>query len=202
MRRITTAGLMLVLGCGLALAQGSGGSSSGGASGGGTSGGASGGAPSGAAPSGSAPAGSQTSPTRPSQTGPAANPALTPAPRTNTEVPPPSRQLPATAPRSTAPGGLPQPGTGSGASNPAATTPGAQQSGVEQAPDAAGGSRPQPGGANSSAESRDKRTGKNAAKEEYADCMRLWEPATHMTRDEWSRTCRRVQSRLNSVQTK
>jgi hypothetical protein len=32
--------------------------------------------------------------------------------------------------------------------------------------------------------------------------MRLWEPATHMTKEEWSRTCRRVQSRLDAVQIK
>ena len=66
---------------------------------------------------------------------------------------------------------------------------------------ASSGGAPSPG-ANSSAQSRDNRTGKNAADEEYADCMRLWDQATHMTKQEWSRTCRRVQSRLDQVQIK
>jgi hypothetical protein len=25
----------------------------------------------------------------------------------------------------------------------------------------------------------------------YADCLKLWEPATHMSRKEWDRACRR-----------
>jgi hypothetical protein len=29
--------------------------------------------------------------------------------------------------------------------------------------------------------------------------MKLWEPATHMTMQEWSRTCRRVQGRLDQI---
>jgi hypothetical protein len=32
--------------------------------------------------------------------------------------------------------------------------------------------------------------------------MRLWDKATHMTKQEWSRTCRRVQSRLDQVRIK
>jgi hypothetical protein len=60
----------------------------------------------------------------------------------------------------------------------------------------------QPGGATSSVQPRENRTGRNGPDQEYADCMRLWEPATHMTKEEWSRTCRRVQSRLDAVQIK
>jgi hypothetical protein len=26
----------------------------------------------------------------------------------------------------------------------------------------------------------------------YADCLKLWEPATHMSRKEWDRACRRA----------
>lgn len=32
-----------------------------------------------------------------------------------------------------------------------------------------------------------------------ADCMGLWEPATHMSRQEWGRTCQRVQGRLQEI---
>jgi hypothetical protein len=60
----------------------------------------------------------------------------------------------------------------------------------------------QPGSATFSTQSRETRAGRNGLDQEYADCMRLWEPATHMTREEWSRTCRRVQNRLNAVQIK
>ena len=43
------------------------------------------------------------------------------------------------------------------------------------------------------------RTGKNSSNETVADCMKLWEPTTHMTKADWSRTCRRVQGRLDQV---
>jgi len=32
-----------------------------------------------------------------------------------------------------------------------------------------------------------------------SDCMGLWEPATHMTKQEWQRTCQRVQGRLQEI---
>jgi len=45
---------------------------------------------------------------------------------------------------------------------------------------------------------------KTAAKNEHAaavaDCQRMWDSGTHMTRQEWSRTCRRVQDRLQQLQ--
>jgi predicted DNA-binding protein (MmcQ/YjbR family) len=43
------------------------------------------------------------------------------------------------------------------------------------------------------------RTGKNPTNETVTDCMKLWEPATHMSKADWSRTCRRVQGRLDQV---
>ena len=174
MRLIPTTLLMLALGGGIALAQTSGGAPSG---------------PSTAPSPGAAPA----TPGNPPVTQPGG------APRTNTEIFPPSRGLQSPAPRATSPGGISQPGGSSGSAT--TSTPGAPQPRTSQ-PEASGGSRPQPGGANSSAQSGDKRTGKNAVNEEYADCMRLWEPATHMTKQEWSRTCRRVQSRLDQAQIK
>jgi len=33
-----------------------------------------------------------------------------------------------------------------------------------------------------------------------ADCEGMWDRATHMTRTEWSRTCRRVQARLEQLE--
>jgi len=33
-----------------------------------------------------------------------------------------------------------------------------------------------------------------------ADCEAMWDRATHMTRKEWSRTCRRVQLRLQQLE--
>jgi hypothetical protein len=32
-----------------------------------------------------------------------------------------------------------------------------------------------------------------------ADCERIWDRGTHMTKQEWSRTCRRVQTRLQGL---
>jgi hypothetical protein len=32
-----------------------------------------------------------------------------------------------------------------------------------------------------------------------ASCLQLWEPATHMTRSEWTRACRRVDARLKAA---
>jgi hypothetical protein len=45
----------------------------------------------------------------------------------------------------------------------------------------------------------DKQAALKTARENIADCMRLWEPATHMTRQEWARTCQRIQSRLENL---
>ena len=44
------------------------------------------------------------------------------------------------------------------------------------------------------------RTGKNPANDTVADCMRLWDSGTHMSKGDWARTCRRVQNRLNENQ--
>ena len=31
------------------------------------------------------------------------------------------------------------------------------------------------------------------------DCMQMWDSGTHMTKQEWSRACRRVQTRLDGL---
>jgi hypothetical protein len=61
------------------------------------------------------------------------------------------------------------------------------------------GKRPTPGGAGSSKLSRENRTGKNPANENYQSCLSMWETATHMTRREWARACRRVENRLQNL---
>ena len=34
---------------------------------------------------------------------------------------------------------------------------------------------------------------------DVADCMQMWDSGTHMTKQEWARTCKRVQSRLDNL---
>ncbi len=120
---------------------------------------------------------------------PGGSPGLTPTPsgpitpnRSNSEVFPPSRVLPSTQ------GQVPnQTGTpGSTAITPETGTP-------------SGGSRvpsPATGGVGSSQQSK---TGKNAARDEVADCLKLWDAGTHMSKADWARTCRRVQGRLDNI---
>jgi len=43
---------------------------------------------------------------------------------------------------------------------------------------------------------------KNARDAAVADCEQMWDRGTHMTKQEWSRTCRRVQDRLQQIQVK
>lgn len=43
------------------------------------------------------------------------------------------------------------------------------------------------------------RAAKVAADEVMAECMRLWDKGTHMTKQEWSRTCQRIQTRLDNL---
>lgn len=54
-------------------------------------------------------------------------------------------------------------------------------------------------GASASSQAAPAPSGRNAAQDALAECMQLWEPATHMTRQQWSRTCRRVQTRLDQI---
>lgn len=45
---------------------------------------------------------------------------------------------------------------------------------------------------------------KSAAKREHesavANCVQMWDRGTHMTEQEWLRTCKRVQNRLRLIQ--
>jgi len=57
---------------------------------------------------------------------------------------------------------------------------------------------PRPAGAApSSAEAASKRSAIEAA---VADCERMWDRGTHMTKKEWSQTCRRVQNRIQQLE--
>jgi hypothetical protein len=42
--------------------------------------------------------------------------------------------------------------------------------------------------------------GQSPPTDSMAECMRLWDSATHMTKQEWSRTCRRIQTRLDNLE--
>jgi hypothetical protein len=54
---------------------------------------------------------------------------------------------------------------------------------------------PRPAGA--AAEAASKRSAIEAA---VADCERMWDRGTHMTKKEWSQTCRRVQNRIQQLE--
>jgi hypothetical protein len=41
---------------------------------------------------------------------------------------------------------------------------------------------------------------KKAHEAAIANCVAMWDRATHMTKTEWSRTCRRVQDRLRQLE--
>jgi hypothetical protein len=96
-------------------------------------------------------------------------------------------------------GGAPSSGApaGEGAASRGAAPPSPSAQAAPVAPDPklpATSSR----GTHSSADSA--RTGKNAAGERYADCMGLWDAGTHMSKKDWSRTCRRIENRLQNLQ--
>jgi hypothetical protein len=44
------------------------------------------------------------------------------------------------------------------------------------------------------------KTAQATANVQSSDCNRLWEPATHMSKEKWARTCERVQARLQEIQ--
>ena len=41
---------------------------------------------------------------------------------------------------------------------------------------------------------------KAAGQDRYADCVGLWDAGTHMSKRDWSRTCRRIENRLENLQ--
>jgi hypothetical protein len=140
-------------------------------------------------------ASAQTSPSPPAASPPASPGARPPA---GTVTPTPSQQNLDAAPpgRNLQPGGQ---GTAVAPAPPSTTPPPGGTTDQSQNPPPAGGSRPQPGGANSSAKSREAGTGKNPANESLTSCLAMWERTTHMTKQEWARACRRVDDRLRNM---
>ena len=45
----------------------------------------------------------------------------------------------------------------------------------------------------------DKPAAKARAKQNIAECMGMWDAATHMTKQQWARTCERIQTRLENL---
>jgi len=41
---------------------------------------------------------------------------------------------------------------------------------------------------------------KNPGNDRYGECVKLWDAGTHMSKRDWSRTCRRIENRLESLQ--
>ena len=148
-----------------------------------------GGAPSGGAASSQGAAPSAPAPRSSSPTG---APTVAPNAPPNSTIFPPSRLLPTPAPST------PTPGQSGGTPPPGAATPGAPTGADPNLPATASGGRPQPGGANSSEQST--RTGKNPINERYVDCVKLWDSETHMSKSDWSNTCRRIENRLQNLQ--
>jgi hypothetical protein len=48
----------------------------------------------------------------------------------------------------------------------------------------------------------DKATGDKATTDSLRSCLAMWERATHMSRQEWARACRRVDERLRTITVK
>jgi hypothetical protein len=40
----------------------------------------------------------------------------------------------------------------------------------------------------------------NPSSERYTDCVKLWDSGTHMSKQAWARTCRRIENRLQNLQ--
>jgi hypothetical protein len=92
--------------------------------------------------------------------------------------------------------------SGTQGSGTAATTDGRFGNGQSSASGSTGPTRPVPPNSQTSSGSSQTpatRTGKNSLNDTVADCMRLWDSATHMSKADWRRTCRRVQGRLDQV---
>jgi len=63
------------------------------------------------------------------------------------------------------------------------------------------GTDPQGNGATAPAQGQSAtgRTGRNPADYSVAECVAMWEAATHMSKQEWRTACQRVQNRLENL---
>ena len=150
-------------------------------------GGGGGGSNSSSSPSSSPRASSPT--TAPSTATPPSIAPSTPSQR-NLDIAPPTRNLPNSSGNAVAPQ-PPQKGATPGSVPPQDN---------QMPPSSSGNARNEPGGANSSPESRQNRTGKNALSESYTSCLNIWDAGTHMSKREWAVACKRVENRLEQLQ--
>jgi hypothetical protein len=56
-----------------------------------------------------------------------------------------------------------------------------------------------PASARSAASDTATRTSKSAVEDSKAECIKMWDAGTHMTKQEWANTCARIQTRLESL---
>ena len=108
----------------------------------------------------------------------------------NLDIAPPTRNLPNSSGNAVAPQ-PPQKGATPGSVPPLDN---------QMPPSSSGNARNEPGGANSSPESRQNRTGKSALSESYKSCLNIWDAGTHMSKREWAVACKRVENRLEQLQ--
>jgi hypothetical protein len=81
-------------------------------------------------------------------------------------------------------------GAGAVLAQTGSTTPGPAAS----APSTAAPAKPGP-----VAPGKSPRMGKSAIDVSIAECMQLWDAGTHMSKQEWSSTCKRIQTRLENL---
>ena len=56
-----------------------------------------------------------------------------------------------------------------------------------------------PGSARTTAPDTATRTSKSAVEDNKAECIKMWDAGTHMTKQEWANTCARIQTRLENL---
>jgi hypothetical protein len=154
-------------------------------------------------PSAPGAAGSQRTPGAPALAPTPSAPAT--PPKSNTDVYPPSRVLPpasgaaSPSPSTAAPGNT-------GPTSPTGPSPSTALPGKAPPPQGqattetpASGGRPKSGGAGSSAQSTQNPTAKNELNERIADCLKLWDRGTHMSKQAWRAACQRTMNRIENM---
>ena len=56
-----------------------------------------------------------------------------------------------------------------------------------------------PGSARPTAPDTATRTSKSAVDDSKAECIKMWDAGTHMSKQEWANTCARIQTRLENL---
>ena len=149
----------------------------------------------------SAPAAATPAPAAPVAPGapPSGAPAFGPTPGTPGVALPPSPSINSAPSQSNVdlypPSRLTTPGGPAGPPTPGQVSPGTSPLG--QTPQGSG-TRPQPGGASTTAPAKmPRKTGNDYS---VADCMGIWDAGAHMTKGQWRTACMRVQNRLDNIE--